>query len=493
MAFASIAAQLENRTKYNLVRAAYELEDNAETAVPHAIGANQSTSWKSSSPIALYGGTGIYMQFSISDPDDGHFVGYVNTWCDIPLFSDNDYRMSITGTNVDVTEHNGGMNTSVRFVLEGTEGAFAAKIFPEGSTELGTVNDGGFQSVEPTAVSAVSRSKGRLDVFTAFGGGIFAGAWKPGDESFRAWWPVGNNILVATGSPVTALSRSTDLLDVFTTTGEGTVWTAAWMPGDEAFRGWWQIGSGGIARVREEVAAVSCTTDAMDIFVIGSDGGVWSSWWVPGQDGFSEWARIGDLQTAHGSRVAAVSRNDNKIDVFAIGVDGRVYTAAWQEGQEWYEGWWPIGDFRARPNAGVSAVSRTTDHLDLFVVGDDGLVYTAAWQPDDTAWRGWWPIGSLSAGFAADVYAISAFENWLDIFIVGDDGGVYTSFWAPGSDWQPWAPVAGGVAATGSPVIPVSRSPQKFDLFIIGPNQAVWTAAWEPGDPDWRGWWRIGG
>lgn len=257
MAFASIEAQLENRTKYNLVRAAYELEDNAMTAVPNSIGAGQSTFWHSSSPVVFTGGTEIYMQFSISDPDDGHFVGYVNTWCDIPMAGDNDYRMSITGTDVDVTKHNGGMNTSVRFVLEGTEGAFTAKIFPQGSIELGTTTGGVLQVLEPTAVSAVSRSNEKLDLFTAFGGGIFAGAWQPGDESFRAWWPVGGNITVETGSPVTALSRSTDLLDVFTATSDGTVWTAAWMPGDEAFRGWWQIGSGGIARVSEEVAAAA--------------------------------------------------------------------------------------------------------------------------------------------------------------------------------------------------------------------------------------------
>jgi hypothetical protein len=45
------------------------------------------------------------------------------------------------------------------------------------------------------------------------------------------------------GAPVGAVSRSTDHLDVFVAGLDTQPFTAAWRPGDDDFRGWWPIGS----------------------------------------------------------------------------------------------------------------------------------------------------------------------------------------------------------------------------------------------------------
>ena len=43
--------------------------------------------------------------------------------------------------------------------------------------------------------------------------------------------------------PVAAVSRSPDKLDAFAVGNDGVVYTAAWQPGDTAWRGWWPINS----------------------------------------------------------------------------------------------------------------------------------------------------------------------------------------------------------------------------------------------------------
>lgn len=41
-----------------------------------------------------------------------------------------------------------------------------------------------------------------------------------------------------TYSPIGAVSRSTDRLDIFAVANDGNVWTAAWEPGFDSWRGW---------------------------------------------------------------------------------------------------------------------------------------------------------------------------------------------------------------------------------------------------------------
>src|SRR5438132_1170927 len=74
---------------------------------------------------------------------------------------------------------------------------------------------------------------------------------------------------------------------------------------------------------------------------------------------------------------AAVSRAPDQLDVFRVGADGRVTTSWWHAGNNWAS-WRPIGGFFP-PGAPVSAVARTGNNLDLFVVGNDGRVYTSWW------------------------------------------------------------------------------------------------------------------
>jgi len=140
------------------------------------------------------------------------------------------------------------------------------------------------------------------------------------------------------------------------------------------------------------------TTDLLDVFVTGLDGRVYTAAWQPGDEGFRGWWPVGDLTVPQGASISAASRSADKMDVFATGLDANVYTAAWEPGDDGFRGWWPVARGQSRPGAPVAAVSRSMDLLDVFVAGLDGRVYTAAWQPGDEGFRGWWNIGSLVTG-----------------------------------------------------------------------------------------------
>src|SRR5262249_54757525 len=158
-------------------------------------------------------------------------------------------------------------------------------------------------------------------------------------------------------------SRGPDQLDVFVVGADGRVYTAAWdrHAADGKWQGWWRIQSA-TAEPSTPVTAVSRGPGPVDVLVVGADGGVdttacghsvvegkWRGWW-----------RIQDAVAAVGSRVAAVSRSPDQLDVFVVGTDGGVYTAAWAHSVadgKW-RGWWRILSAAAEPSSPVIAVSR---------------------------------------------------------------------------------------------------------------------------------------
>ena len=349
------------------------------------------------------------------------------------------------------------------------------------------------------AVNAVSRSNDKLDIFaTDVNGTIWTAAWEPAfTDGWHGWWPLKGGA-AAPGTPVTAVSRSPDKLDAFVTGTGGRVWTAAWEPSfTDWWHGWWPL-NGGVAAPGAPVTVVSRGPDKLDVFVVGTDGRVWTAAWEPSfTDWWHGWWPIGDIRVPQGSAVHAVSRSPDKLDIFATDVNGTIWTAAWEPSfTDGWHGWWPLNGGVAAPGAPVTVVSRGPDKLDVFVVGTDGRVWTAAWEPSFTDWwHGWWPIGDVRVPQGSAIHAVSRSPDKLDIFATDVNGTIWTAAWESSFTdwWHGWWPLNGGVAAPGAPVTVVSRSPDKLDVFVVGTDGRVWTAAWEPSFTDWwHGWWPIG-
>ena len=92
--------------------------------------------------------------------------------------------------------------------------------------------------------------------------------------------------------------------------------------------GWAQQEIGGIFPKGAPITPVSRNPDHADLFVVGDDGKVYSSWWATGNDwsGIGDkWGSIGGSFSA-GAKVSAVSRHGDHLDVFVVDGNGDVRT-----------------------------------------------------------------------------------------------------------------------------------------------------------------------
>jgi len=251
------------------------------------------------------------------------------------------------------------------------------------------------------AVSAVSRDPNKLDIFLVSNdGAVYTAAWdaNAANGQWQGWWKI-LSFAAKPGSPVAVVSRDPNKLDIFVAGNDGKTYSAAWDANvaNGQWRGWWNILDGYLPP-GGAITAVSRDPNKLDIFLVSNDGGIYTAAWdanaASGQWG--GWWRILNGVAAPGSAVAAVSRDPSKLDVFVIGTDNGIYTAAWDanaaNGQ--WQGWWRILNGVAAAGSGVTAVSRDPNKLDVFVVGTDKALWTAAWDANVASgqWQGWWRI-----------------------------------------------------------------------------------------------------
>ncbi len=354
-----------------------------------------------------------------------------------------------------------------------------------------------FRAPNPSA--AISVVSMRTDSLTALGadqlGDIRFSSWDGGP----AWWQGWTYLLrgrTAAGGHVTAVSRRPGYLDVFTVGTDGRVYTAAYDPSNR-WKGWWAIGSIR-APVGAYVGCVSRSLDKLDIFVTDNSGRTMTAAWEPAfTDGWHGWWQVRGGRAAPGAPISAASRAPDKLDIFVVGTDGGIFTAAWEPAfTDGWHGWWRIRDAVAPAQALVTCVSRSRDKLDVFVTDRSRRTLTAAWQPSFAdGWRGWWHIRGGLAQAGSPIHVVSRSADKLDVFVAGTDGGTYTAAWEPAfaDGWHGWWRVRGGVTGLGGTIAGVSRSPNKLDIVTIGTDRRPYTAAWEPAFADgWHGWWPMG-
>ena len=305
----------------------------------------------------------------------------------------------------------------------------------------------GGRAASGAPVHGVARSTDKLDVFViGTDNRVYTAAWESAfTDWWHGWWQL-NGGVAAPGAHVTVVSRNTDKLDAFVVGTDGRIYTAAWEPGfTDWWHGWWPIGD---LRAPQgaRVTAVSRSADKLDIFVTDINGVTCTAAWEPSfSDGWHGWWELNGGRAAPGAAITAVSRSTDKLDVFVVGTDGRIYTAAWEPSFiDWWHGWWPIGDLRAPQGAPVHAVSRNMDKLDIFVTDVNGVICTAAWEPSFTDWwHGWWELNGGRAAPGAPVTAVSRSADKLDVFVVGTDARVWTAAWEPSFTdwWHGWWPM----------------------------------------------------
>src|SRR5439155_644725 len=154
------------------------------------------------------------------------------------------------------------------------------------------------------------------------------------------------------------------------------------------------------------VAAVSRNPDHVDVFWIGPDGAVGSTWWD--RNGPGPWATPFPI-TRHGAasdgRLDATGSDEpHHGNVFWIGPDGAVGSTWWdRNGPGPWATPFPITPpGAARDGSPVAAVSRNPDHVDVFWIGPDGAVGSTWWDRNGPGpWATPFPITRHSAANAS--------------------------------------------------------------------------------------------
>jgi hypothetical protein len=94
------------------------------------------------------------------------------------------------------------------------------------------------------------------------------------------WFPLGDNVFPV-GAPVTALSLAPGASSLYVVGLDGQMWSN-FFPSDgrPEWSGWFALGPNTIP-LRSKIAAVSTGPGETSLFVVGSDGQVWSAYFDP--------------------------------------------------------------------------------------------------------------------------------------------------------------------------------------------------------------------
>jgi hypothetical protein len=147
------------------------------------------------------------------------------------------------------------------------------------------------------------------------------------------------------------------------------------------------------------------------------------------------------------STVTAVSRFSDQLDLFTVGFDGGVYSTFWNAAGDWFNRWFRLIDanffdeFTVPPQSELSVLSRYPNHMDLFVVGRDSAIYSTFWDAIGNWSNPWFRLGDANFpdGFKVPIHSVvsslSRYPDHMDLFVSGFDGGVYSTFWDANGGW----------------------------------------------------------
>ena len=418
-----------------------------------------------------------------------------DTWPGPQPFRDTDSVAWTSDTNPEPGVHlefinNNGVYRSPR--LEGSNGA----LLPTGAFEVpiaGISANGQMYIFHSTDRIDSQGGDGGLDAFWIGPDGGIGTTWANPVVDTGHWrppFPIAPPGAARANSPIAAVTRLDGALDAFWIGPDGGVGTTWANPRVDS--GNWHppfpIAPAGAARANSPIAAITRLDGALDVFWIGPDGGVGTTWANPRIDD-GRWHAPFPIAPPRATRanspIAAVTRLDGALDVFWIGPDGGVGTT-WAnprvDGGRWHTPFAIAPPGAARANSPIAAVTRLDGALDVFWIGPDGGVGTTWANPrvDGGRWHAPFPIAPGGAARAdSPISAVTRLDGALDVFWIGPDGGVGTNWANPRIDagrWhQPFPIAPPGAARANSPIAAVTRLEGALDVFWIGPDGGVGT------------------
>ena len=339
-----------------------------------------------------------------------------------------------------------------------------------------------------TPINVLARFPEHLDVFAVASDGRTMSNWWDQASGWAGWFQVQGGITSpgGAGSPITAVDRYAGHLDLFTVGTDNRVYSSWWDSGS-GWHAWFPL-SNLQCRPGSTVNVVSRYSDHLDLFTTASDGRIMSTWWDV-RTGWASWFQVQGGVAAPGATVTAIARYPFHLDLFTVGTDNHVYSCWWDERSGWHN-WFALGSLLCRPDATVSVVARFPDQLDLFTTASDGRIMSTWWNAR-TGWGNWFQVSGGVASPGSPVTAIARYSNHLDLFVIGTDNRIYSTWWHEGNNWAAWFNVSGGVGKPGGQVAAISRFTEHIDLFTVGSDGLVYSTWWD-GATGWAGWFGLG-
>jgi len=282
---------------------------------------------------------------------------------------------------------------------------------------------------------------GGLYVSWVLGLGIWSGPLRVSPERIA---PPGTGI-------TTSYQIDNNQLDVFFIGNDGGLYVS-WVIGGGVWQGPVRITPDRIAPAGAHVAAAhQVNNNQLDVFFIGNDGGLYVSWVIGGGIWQGPVRITPDHIAPPGAGVAlAYQVSSNQLDVFFIGNDGGLYVS-WVIGGGIWQG--PVRitpDHIALPGANVStAYQASSNQLDVFFIGNDGGLYVS-WVIGGGIWQG--PVRISQPGRApqgAGVATANQVNNQqLDVFFTGNNTGLNVAWVIGGGIWNEAFNVSSGFRLT---------------------------------------------
>ena len=222
------------------------------------------------------------------------------------------------------------------------------------------------------------------------------------------------------------MARNPNHLDLFVTGTDGRHLLDAGGTPNVGWAGWFNV-SGGTRgararRSRRSPATRTTSTCSSPAPTAGSTrpGGTPSGGWAG-------WFNVSGGAAALGSPITAIARNPNHLDLFVTGTDGRIYSTWWDADGGWAD-WFNVSGGAAAPGSRINVVARNPNHLDLFVTGTDGRIYSTWWDASG-GWANWFNVSGGAAALASPIDVVARYPDHLDLFVTGTDGRIYSTWW----------------------------------------------------------------
>ena len=186
-------------------------------------------------------------------------------------------------------------------------------------------NVSGGRAALGSKVTAIARNPNHLDLFVTGTDGRIYSCWWDQSGGWSAWFNVSGGA-AALGSPITAIARNPNHLDLFVTGTDGRIYSR-WWDQSGGWSAWFNV-SGGAAALRladhgggaqsQSPRSVRHRHRRADLLLLVGQSGGWAAWF-----------NVSGGAAALTSEVTAIARNPNHLDLFVTGTDGRIYSTWW--------------------------------------------------------------------------------------------------------------------------------------------------------------------